>query len=82
MTTFRSEDLLVGLLSLGVVPWIAWTIARGLREGRLPIGRAYVRRDERRGAFASLLVVYVVCAGIAAVISADLLLGLGLRDES
>ena len=34
MTTFRSEDVLVGLVALGLVPWIGWTLARGLRKLR------------------------------------------------
>ena len=80
MTTFRSENVLVGLIAAAVVPWIGWTLARGLREGRLPIGRAYVRRDERQGPFNLLLAFYVVAALMAAVIALDLLFGLRAGD--
>ena len=74
MTTFRSEDLIVGIVSLGLVPWIGWTVQRGVRAGRLPIGRAYVARAERPGAFHVLLVAYAVAAIGAAAIGFDLLL--------
>ena len=60
MTTFRSEDMLGGLVALALVPLIAWTIRRGLRRGALPIGRGHVRRDERAGAFNALLAFYAV----------------------
>lgn len=69
------EDLLVGLVCLGLVPWIGWTVSRGLRDGRLPIGRAYVRHEERRGAFVTLLVLYVFAALGMAWIAVDLLTG-------
>ena len=78
MTTFRSEDVLVALVAAGLVPWILWTVRRGLAEERLPIGRAYVGR-ERRGAFQLLLFFYVAAALLCATIAADLLFGLGLR---
>ncbi|HZG08930.1 MAG TPA: hypothetical protein VEZ70_08120 [Allosphingosinicella sp.] len=81
MTTSRSEELLVGAMALLVVlPWIAWTVQRGLREGRLPIGRSYVLRDERRGAFNALLGLYAVFALLAVYIAFDLLLGFKLKD--
>ncbi len=80
MTTFRSEDTLVGLIAaVVVVPWTLWTISRGLRDGKLPIGRAYVRRDERAGPFWVLLALYVGAAGMALFISLDLLFGPTLR---
>jgi hypothetical protein len=79
MLTTSSEDLLVGLFALGVVPWIGWTLVRGLREGRLPIGRAYVRRDERPGAYRALLGFWVAMALAAPMISLDLLFGLDVR---
>ncbi len=80
MTTFRSEDTLVGIIAaLVVVPWTVWTISHGLRDGKLPIGRAYVRRDERAAPFWVLLALYVAAAGMAAFISLDLLFGPTLR---
>ena len=78
MTTFRSEDFLVGLVALGLVPWIGWTLARGLRSGRLPIGRSHIDRGERPGAFNALLFCYVATALLMAVIAADLLLTIDL----
>jgi hypothetical protein len=73
MTISRSEDLLVGLISAGLVGWIGWTVARGLRGGRLPIGRSYVRRSERRAPFIVLLIAYGFAAIAAAIIALDLL---------
>jgi hypothetical protein len=73
MTTFLSEELLVGLIGLGLIPWIGWIVRRGLRLGMLPIGRAYVRRDERRGAFNVLLGLYFAAALLVAFISLDLI---------
>ncbi|HEX8225080.1 MAG TPA: hypothetical protein VF605_14775 [Allosphingosinicella sp.] len=76
MTTSRSEELLVGFIALGVVPWAIWTIRRGLQRGMLPIGRSYVRRDERAGAFGALLAFYAGAACAMAFIALDLLFGI------
>ncbi|MDQ3139822.1 MAG: hypothetical protein M3Q15_03765 [Pseudomonadota bacterium] len=80
MTTFRSEAALVGLIAAGLVPWIGWTLVRGLRQGRLPIGRGYVRRDERSGAFRFLFALWVAMAALAFVIALDLLFGMNAGD--
>ena len=82
MTTFRSEDFLVGLVALGLVPWIGWTLARGLRDGRLPIGRSHLLRAERPGAFNFLLFCYVAAALLMAAIAAEYLLNLQLGIAS
>lgn len=74
MTTSLSEEHLVGLVALGVIPWIGWTLRRGLREARLPIGRTYVVRGERPSVFAALAMVYVAAAMLMAWISYDQLL--------
>jgi hypothetical protein len=79
MTTSRSEDLLVGIIALAVVPWSLWIIRRGLRDGRLPIGRGYVRREERPTPFNVLLLLYAAAAAGALYISLDLLFGMGAR---
>ena len=63
----------MGLIGLGLIPWIGWTVRRGLRLGTLPIGRSYVQREERRGAFNMLLGLYVAAALLVAFISIDLL---------
>jgi ABC-type cobalamin transport system permease subunit len=79
MTTFRSEDMLVGLIAFAAVPWIMWILVRGRRDQRLPIGRGHVRQDERPGAYRVLLIFYVVAAALMLFISLDLLLGFGQR---
>jgi hypothetical protein len=76
MTTFRSEQGLVGFIALAVVPWIGWTVARGLREERLPIGRRHVGRRERPGAFRLLFAAYVAAAAVMAAVALDLLFGI------
>lgn len=72
---FRSEDILVGLIALAAVPWIVWILVRGVREGRLPIGKARVVRDERPAPFLVLFALYVAAAGVTAFIGLDLLFG-------
>jgi hypothetical protein len=76
MNISRSEDLLVGIIAAAVVvPWTTWIVARGLRDGRLPIGRGHVRRDERAGPYWVLLSFYAAAALTAVFISLDLLFG-------
>ena len=82
MTISRSDDLLVGIIALGVVPWIAWTLHRGMRDGRLPIGRSYVGRDERRSAYMVLLGFYIAAGLLVAYIALDLLFGMNVRSRS
>ncbi|MGQ0659508.1 hypothetical protein [Sphingosinicella sp.] len=74
----RGEDLLAGLVALLLVPWIVWTMMRGLREGRLPIARSHVVRAERRGAFHALLGLYGLVLVLVAAIAIDLLFGVRL----
>jgi len=78
--SFRSEDLLVGLVALALLPLIGWRIVRGLREGRLPLYRTYVTREESGARFGVLLVLHALSFLLIAAISADLLLNLGLRN--
>jgi hypothetical protein len=80
MTTFRSEDVLVGLIGLVLLPLIGRRVLRGVREGRLPVYRSYIRRDEGEAKFAFLLGMHVLSFFLVAAIAADLLLGLGLRE--
>jgi hypothetical protein len=82
MTTFRSEDVLVGVIGLALLPLIAHRILRGLREGRLPVYRTYLSRDEGAAKFNALLGLHALSFLIVAVIAADLLFNLGLRDRS
>ena len=77
MTTFRSEETLVGLVAFALVPWIGSLLYRGLRDARLPIGKGHVVRGERPGAFHALTGFYILSALAALVISLDLLLEFG-----
>ena len=76
-----NDDLLVGIICLALVPLIGWRIVRGLREGRLPVYRTYLRRQDSEGKFWSLLAVHAASVVLVAVIAADLLLGLDLRGR-
>lgn len=80
MTTFRYDDLLVGLVALALVPLIGWRIFRGLRQGRLPIYRTYLAREESGSRFGLLMALHVLSLLIVGLVAADLLLGLGLRE--
>ena len=82
MTTFRSEEMFVGLVGLVLLPLIAHRILRGLREGRLPVYRTYLRREENPGKFNLLLALHALSFVVVAVIAADLLLDLNLRGAS
>jgi hypothetical protein len=75
-----SDTVLVGLLALALLPLIGWRIVRGLRDGRLPLYRTYVSREENRARFGALLVLHALSFLLIAAISADLLLNLGLRN--
>ena len=73
----RTEELVVGALCRVVMlPWITWTVRRGLATGRMPIGRGAVERAERPGAFRVLLSLYIIAALLMAFIAADLLIGI------
>ncbi|HEX9948009.1 MAG TPA: hypothetical protein VGA98_10755 [Allosphingosinicella sp.] len=74
------EDLLVGLIAAGLLPLIAWRIRRGLREGRLPLYRTYVERGEAGSKFGLLLALHALSFVVVAVIAADLLFQLGLKE--
>ncbi|HEX8226125.1 MAG TPA: hypothetical protein VF605_20160 [Allosphingosinicella sp.] len=75
-----AEDLFVGLVGAALLPLIAWRIGRGLREGRLPIYRTYLSRDEAGSKFALLLGLHVLSFILVALIAADLLFQLGLKE--
>ncbi|HWH16977.1 MAG TPA: hypothetical protein VNT77_01360 [Allosphingosinicella sp.] len=81
MTTSRSEDLLVGIIAIALVPLIAGRVIRGIREGRLPLYRTYLRREENEAKFNVLLGVHILTLLLIAFIAADLLLNLGLRNS-
>lgn len=81
MGGLRSEDGLMGLISLGAAGWALWTLRRGSNEHRLPVGRTHVRRAERPGTFRLLCWLYAFAILLLALIGADLLLHLGLRER-
>ena len=71
------DELLVGAVCLlVVVPWIGWTLRRGLVRRALPIGRGSVRREERPGPFGALLASYIVAVLLVTFIGVDLLFGI------
>ena len=76
----RSEDLLVGAIALALLPMIAWRVRRGLGEGRLPLYRTYVDRDEAGSKFGLLLALHALSFVLVAAIAADLLFQLGLKE--
>ena len=80
MTTSRSEDLLIGMIGLALLPMIAWRIRKGLSEGRLPIYRTYLERSENNAKFGVLLALHVLSFAVVAVITVDMLFGLRLKE--
>ena len=76
-----NQDLLVGLIGLGLLPVIVWRIRRGLREGRLPVYRTYHSREESAAKFNLLLALHALSFLLIALITADLLFGLGLKEK-
>ena len=74
------EDLLVGLVALALVPLIGLRIVRGVREGQLPLYRTRVGREIGTARFNVLLALHALTLLLAALVAADLLLHLGLRE--
>ena len=76
-----NENFLVGLVALALVPLIARRILRGLRDGRIPLYRTYLQREESRSKFGLLLGLHLISLVLVAVVAADLLLGLDLKER-
>lgn len=76
----RGEDLLIGAIALALLPLIAWRVRRGLVEGRLPLYRTYVERGEAGSKFGLLLGLHALSFVLVAVVAADLLFQLGLKE--
>jgi hypothetical protein len=76
-----TSDLFVGLVALALLPLIAMRIVRGLRDGRLPVYRTYLAREDDRTRFGLLLVLHMLSLIVIAVIASELLFHLGLRDR-
>lgn len=76
----QGEDLFVGLVGLALLPLIAWRIRRGLKEGRLPLYRTYLSRDDNGSKFGLLLGLHLLSFILVAVVAADLLFQLGVKE--
>lgn len=76
-----TEELMVGLLALALLPLIGLRIVRGLRDGRLPLYRTPIHRADGPAKFNALLVLHALSLLLVGVVAADLLFGLGLRDS-
>jgi hypothetical protein len=76
------EDLLVGLIAAALLPLIALRVRRGLKEGRLPLYRTYVERGEAGSKFGLLLALHALSFVVVALIAADLLFQLGLKEAA
>lgn len=81
MNGLQPENLIVGLICLALLPAIAIRIVRGVRGGQLPIYRTYLGREESKARFGVLLALHVLSFVLVALIAADLLLDLGLRER-
>ncbi len=79
--TFQGENLLVGLIALALVPVIGWRIWRGVRYGQLPLYRTRIDRSVGAAKFNFLLALHVLVMLVIAVVAADLLFGLGLKER-
>ena len=79
--TGASEELFVGLVCVALLPLIALRIRRGLREGRLPVYRTYLAREESGSRFNVLLALHALSFVLVAAVAADLLFNLGLRER-
>ena len=79
--TFNGENILVGLIALALVPVIGWRVWRGIRYGQLPLYRTRIDRSVGAAKFNFLLGLHVLVMLLIAVVAADLLLGLGLKER-
>jgi len=79
--TFQGENLVVGLVALALLPIIGWRILRGLKGGQLPVYRTRLQREESGSKFAVLLGLHALAFLLIALVAADLLFGLGLRER-
>jgi hypothetical protein len=78
---FAGEQILVGLIALALLPLIGLRIWRGLRDGRMPIYRTYHERGVSVAKFNLLLALNALAFLLIALVAADLLFGLGLRER-
>ena len=76
-----SENLVVGLIALALLPVIGWRIWRGVTQGELPLYRTRIDRSVGAAKFNFLLGLHALLFLLIAVVAADLLLGLGLKER-
>jgi hypothetical protein len=79
--THQSENLFVGLIALALLPVIGWRIWRGFKYGELPLYRTRIDRSVGAAKFNFLLGLHVLVMLLIALVAADLLLGLGLKER-
>jgi hypothetical protein len=79
--TSHAENILVGLFALVLLPVIGWRIWRGLKHGELPLYKTRIDRSAGAGKFNFLLLLHGMIFLLIAVVAADLLLGLGLKER-
>ena len=76
-----AENILVGLIALALLPAIGWRIWRGLTQGQLPLYRTRIDRSAGAAKFNFLLGLHALIFLLIAIVAADLLLGLGLKER-
>lgn len=64
---------------MALLPAIGWRILRGLRDGRLPLYRTHLHREEGVAKFNVLLGLHALSFVLIFLVAADLLFGIGLR---
>ena len=77
----QTENILVGLVALALVPVIGWRVWRGIKHGQLPLYRTRVDRSIGAAKFNFLLGLHVLVMLAIAIVAVDLLFGLGLKER-
>ena len=77
-----TDNFLIGLLALALLPVIGWRIWRAIRYGQIPLYKTRIRRAEAGAAkFNTLLVLNGLLFLLVAFVAVDLLFGLGLKER-
>ncbi len=82
MTTSRSEEMLVGFVALLAAAYVVRLMMRAMRSGAFVFPRWRIERQSDPARFRALLAAYGVALLLMCLISADLLLGLELRNAA
>ena len=80
MTTFRYQEIFVGLVSAGIAAYLGWKIFNALRHGRIRHRGGQLTRTEP-GRFGVLLGFHALVLLVLTVIAADLLFDLDLWNS-